>query len=397
MSLAYFDCFAGISGDMTLGALVDLGLPARRLDEMTRQLGLTGVQLTAQRVRRAGLTGVQVTVSGPPAPSPRPYQAIRAQVTAAPLPDRVRELSLRAFARLAEVEARLHGLPVEAVHFHEVGSLDALVEVVGTMVGVVELGITRAVGSPLPLGHGWASGAHGPLPLPAPATLGLLQGVPTYPSGRQEELVTPTGAAILTTLVETYGDMPALIIRGTGYGAGARDPEGHPNLLRVVVGEEQPSGREREELWLLETNIDDMNPQLYEHLIEQLFAQGALDVTLTPVIMKKGRPGVLLRVLTPLAAREPLLQAIFRESTTIGVRYSPVSRVCLPREVRTLHTRFGPVRVKYARDGQGAQQTTPEYEDCRRIAREQQLPLKLVYEEVWSRLAQEAGDQEPGR
>jgi hypothetical protein len=376
---AFFDCFAGLSGDMTLGALIDLGIEVADLQKLPALLGLADANLTARRVTKEHLTGVQVAVHGPDSQPPRSYKEICTLISQAPLAPGVKDLSLEMFRLLGEAEARIHGKPLNSVHFHELGALDTILDVVGVAWGVEQLGITRVFCSPLPMGWGMIAAAHGRLPNPAPATLELLKGLPVYGTDLPGELVTPTGAVILKALKADCQPCPPLTLQRIGYGAGSRDLPGHPNLLRLYLGQpltELPGLREK--VLVLETHIDDMNPELYEPLMAALFAAGALDVALSPIQMKKNRPGVRLTVIAPPAAREALLMRLFTDSTTLGVRLLEVERVMARRWQETINTPYGPLPVKVTQYG-GGRRLLPEYEACRQMAEEHGLPIIEVY------------------
>ncbi len=378
---AFFDCFAGISGDMTLGALIDLGLEVSDLEGLLKLLGLAGVSLAAPRRTKDHLSGVQLQVdfrSRHPQPT-RSYREIHALIAGSPLSPGVQERSLAMFRLLGEVEARIHGQPLEEVHFHELGALDTLLDIVGAAYGVENLGITRIFCSSLPMGYGMIAGSHGPLPNPAPATLELLRGLPVYGADLPGELVTPTGAVLLQGLGAVFEPCPPMRLERVGYGAGSRELPGYPNLLRIYLGTPlTPAAGRRERVLVLETHIDDMNPELYEPLMAGLIKSGALDVALSPLQMKKGRPGVGLTVISPLAAREALLERLFTESTTLGVRVSEVERVAARRWQETVDTPYGPLTVKVMEYG-GQRRLLPEYEACRQMAEAQGLPLLEVY------------------
>jgi uncharacterized protein (TIGR00299 family) protein len=376
---AFFDCFSGISGDMTLGAFIDLGLEVSELHQVFQLLGLGEIKLTSKRVTKEHLGGVLVEISGPDLQPHRTYRDIRDLISQAPLSSRVKDLSLKMFRLLGEVEARIHGQPIEEVHFHELGALDTLADVVGVAYGVEKFGITQVFCSPLPLGWGMISAAHGRLPNPAPAALELLQGLSVYGTDLPGELVTPTGAVILKALEAHSEPCPRLRLEKVGYGAGSRDLPGHPNLLRVYLGEPlaaSPAIKER--VLVLETHIDDMNPELYEPLMAALFAAGALDVALAPIQMKKNRPGVRLTIIAPPAAREGLLERLFLDSTTLGVRVQEMERVAAHRRQETINTPYGPLQVKVMEYG-GHRRVMPEYEACREMAEKQGIPLIEVY------------------
>ena len=379
---AYFDVFVGISGDMILGALVDAGLSPGVLEETVAALGLTDeVQIRVQRVRRGGLEGTKVdVVTHTDAGAARHLEEVLALIRESPLPPAVREQAAQVFQRLAQAEAQVHGVPVEAVHFHEVGALDAIVDIVGAVAGLHALGVTRVLASPIPLSRGYARSAHGPLPVPAPATLALLSGVPVCGLDVERETVTPTGAALITTLAEGFGPVPAMVLQRIGYGAGTFDLP-LPNMLRLLLGApvDAPSGLHGEVLSLLSTNIDDMPGEWFGPLFDALFAAGALDVWLVPVQMKKNRPGVVVQVLAEPTAVPALRQVLLRETTTLGLREETVVRWCLPRETCTVETPWGTVRVKTARLPDGSVKVAPEFEDCRRLAEAHRVPLREVY------------------
>ena len=376
---AFFDCFAGISGDMTLGALIDLGLPVAELQALLPALQLAGVTITAHPVIKEHLIGVKVEIAAP-APQPaRTYREISAMIDAAALSPGVKTRSLAMFRLLGEVEARINGQPLETVHFHELGALDTIVDVVGVAYGLERLGISRIFCSSLPMGWGMIAAGHGRLPNPAPAALELLKGLPVYGTDLPGELVTPTGAAILKAGESRSEPCPAMTLERVGYGAGSRDLPGHPNLLRIYLGTPlaAAAGR-REPVLVLETHIDDMNPEWYEPLLAGLFAAGALDVTLTPIQMKKQRPGVRLTVVAPPAAKEGLLAKLFADSTTLGVRVMEMERVTARRWQEILDTPLGPLRVKVMEYG-GSRRILPEYEACRELAEARGIPLIDVY------------------
>jgi len=399
MKIAYFDCFSGISGDMILGALVDAGLPVERLKAELAHLSVSGYTLSAQTVRRRGLRGTHVEVQVSEQGVERHLFEVEAIIESSGLPETVKTQALAIFRRLAQAEAQVHGVPVETVHFHEVGAVDAIVDVVGAVVGLRALGVERVYASPVHVGRGTVECAHGTLPVPAPATLHLLQQVPIYGRDIEAELVTPTGAAILTTLAEGFGAVPPMQVEQVGYGAGSRDLP-LPNLLRVSIGEttKETDGYEEDVVTVIEANMDDMNPQWYEHVMGRLFDAGALDVFLTPIQMKRNRPGVQLSVLVAQEQEADVLAIIFAETTTIGVRTYPVRRWKLKREEKVVETRFGPIGVKIARRGEVVLNIAPEYRDCQRVAEAQGVPLKVVVQaatEAARALAGQWGEDEP--
>jgi hypothetical protein len=383
MRIAYFDCPSGASGDMILGALVDAGCRVDTLEAALAGLRLEGWRLEATAVDRGGLRGTHLVVRTDPARRFHALDDMLRPIERSTLPDTVKARAGAVLRRLAEAEARVHRVPVDAVHFHEVGDLDTLVDVVGSVAGLDALGVERVHVSPLPIGGGTVETAHGRLPVPAPATAELLRGFPVYDNGVAAELVTPTGAAILTTL-GTPGRLPAMMLERIGWGAGSRELP-IPNLLRVLVGEVTPveaEAGEVETLVSVETTIDDMSPQLYEPLVERLLAAGALDVYLTPVVMKRSRPGTVLTVLAPPELADRLAEVLFRETTTIGVRWSEVRRRRLPRELVRLSTTLGPVTFKISTLGGRVVTVTPEFEEVRRIADAQGRPVREVLEAV---------------
>lgn len=380
--IAYFDCFSGVSGDMVLGAFLDLGLPPENLDEGWRMLGLQGLQLKHHKVQRGGMMGTQVEVQGEG--TLRHYREMKALINDSALPAGVKELSVKVLEQLAQAEAGIHGMEVEEVHFHEIGGIDTIVDAVGAALGVSYFGWDSIVCSPLPLGRGWVEGGHGGhghLPLPAPATVALLQGVPIVSSHIEGETVTPTGAAIVTSLASGFGPLPEMEVTGVGYGAGTRNPEGTPNLLRIIQGVQKAKDKER--TWVLEADVDDMSPELFPYLNQLLLKEGALDATFIPIQMKKGRPGFTIRVLCADAQRERLAQLMLQESTTLGVRMHQVERLILPREEREVNTKYGLIIIKVAFDREGKIiNLMPEYESCRQAAEEKKVPLKEVYQEA---------------
>ena len=376
--IAYFDCFSGISGDMTLGALAELGVPvdwlARNLKD---QLGLDDFQLTARRVKRCGISATSVSVEAENGPE-RDYQAISQMIAQSRLAEPVRRMSLAMFDRLAEAEAKIHECEKARVHFHEVGGVDAIVDMVGTAMGIDYLGIEKVFASPLPLGSGTVTCSHGTLPVPAPATAALLKGVPVYGSQIPFELVTPTGAAIITTLARDFGPVCDMVVENTGYGAGSRDLEARANVLRIITGSSPDDGADA--MVMVETCIDDMNPEIYAYVSDRWFADGARDVYMVPVYMKKGRPGVLLQVLCDSACQQDVMSRILSETSAIGVRYYPVSRRVLERRAVAVSTPYGEIAAKQVKTPEGGWRVAPEYESCRRAAEACNVALRTVYE-----------------
>jgi uncharacterized protein (TIGR00299 family) protein len=389
MKLAYFDCFSGISGDMALGALVDAGCPVEHLRGELRGLRVPGWELTAEKVWKNGMAATYVKVTTEDQSKHRSLSAILEILEKSELAARVRERASAIFRRLGEAEARVHDVPLEKIHFHEVGAVDAIVDIVGACIGFEGLGIEKFACSALNVGGGTVKMAHGVLPVPAPATANLLQGMPTYSNGVQKELVTPTGAAIVAALCEAWGPQPAMTVGAIGYGAGTADLEEQPNVVRIMIGEAVGKGEERgaqagvpvlldEEIAVIEANLDDMNPQIYGYFLEKALGAGALDVYTTPVQMKKNRPGTLLTVLCKPGDTQGLMDLIFAETTTFGVRTYRAQRRVLPREWVSVGTEFGEVRIKVSRVNGRILHVAPEFEDCKRAAEEKGVPLQRV-------------------
>ncbi|MCI0339792.1 MAG: nickel pincer cofactor biosynthesis protein LarC [Planctomycetales bacterium] len=389
MRIAYADCsLAGASGDMFLGALVDAGLPIEELRRDIASLGLPGLDLSSEGVTRGGLaaTKVHVTVQGESADHHHSHEhrtlpEIEGIIGKSPLPVPVREAARRVFRLLAEAEARVHRTTPEAVHFHEVGAWDAIADVVGTCAGLHRLGIATVRASPVATGRGTTKGAHGVLPIPPPAVVELLRGVPLLDPAVQGELTTPTGAALLAGLASGFGERPPMVLERSGCGAGTAERAEVPNLLRLLVGEAS-EGADSDRVTVLETNLDDSTPQAVGYLVESLLAAGALDVTVTPALMKKGRPGVVVQALAEPAKAGAVEDALFRESPTFGVRRWAADRRVLPRETIEVETPYGRVRVKVGRREGQVVRVAPEYEDCRAAARERGVPLATVTEAV---------------
>lgn len=380
---AYFDCFCGISGDMTLGAMIDLGVPAQWLSEqLCTVLPPSDFTVTVDRNTRSGIQAMNVTVQDNTKAHARDYKAIRRLVIESGLPASVKETGLAIFSRIAAAEAEIHGRDIDAVHFHEVGGVDAIVDILGTALCVQYLGIRTITASSVPLGSGFVTCSHGTLPVPAPATLKILKGLPVIGTDIQSELTTPSGAAIIATLARAFGPMPEMIVHKIGYGAGKRDVAERPNLLRVVTGEPASAEMGEDRVIVIETAIDDMNPEIFGYAMEKLFEAGALDVCMMPVQMKKNRPGTLLQVLCRDQNRKQIIERLFFETTTSGVRYYDARREILHRESREVETRYGRVRAKAITQPDGAVRMAPEYESCREIAAKQGIPIKTVYEQL---------------
>ncbi len=385
MKIAYFDCFSGISGDMVLGALVDAGCDLARLETELRRLPLPGWKISGEKLTRRGLAATHVRVETTEHHHHRGLGTILELIAKAELAPRVTERARRIFSRLGEAEALVHNLPLEKVHFHEVGAVDAIVDIVGACIGFELLGIEEFVCSALNVGGGRVETQHGTLPVPAPATAELLRGAPIFSTGITRELVTPTGAAIASTLATQWGAMPPMTTAAIGYGAGSADLAEQPNVLRLFVGERverDASVGSNDSVVVIEANLDDMSPQIYGYFVERALEAGALDVFATPVQMKKNRPGQLLTVLSDPSAVERLTDLIFRETTTIGVRTYTARRRTLEREHVAVDTPLGPIRIKVSRCNGHILNAAPEYEDCQRIAAERNIPLKQVLAEA---------------
>jgi uncharacterized protein (TIGR00299 family) protein len=384
VAILYFDCASGASGDMILGALLDTGVP---LDDVRQALGTLAVErdaLWTERVTRAGVSATKLHVRGESgaaghghAHPHRTIAEIERLIDGSALSpagkDRTRDL----FGRLAAAEAAVHGTSPDRVHLHEVGALDSIVDIAGTVYALEALGADDVVASPLNVGSGSINSAHGVYPVPGPATARLLEGAPIYAGPQTEELVTPTGALLVTAYARRFGPLPAMRLRQVGYGAGSRDFAGRPNVLRVFVGEAEDAGPIRRVV-VIEAEIDDMNPQIFGVLMDRLIAAGALDVFYTPIQMKKSRPGTLLTILAGPEAREGLTSIVFRETTTIGVRFMEMQRECLERETLTVDTPLGGVRIKVARRDGAVLNAAPEFDDCARLAEQTGTPVKDV-------------------
>ena len=389
MKVLYVDAFAGISGDMTVGALLGLGVPLERLRAELERLPIGGYTVAAEGRQVHGISAVKFDVhTAAHGHAHRSFRTIRAMLTNGALEPAIAACALAIFTKLAEAEGRVHGVAPEDVEFHEVGAVDSIVDIVGVAVGVTLLGIERTYVSPLPLGSGIVASQHGWLPVPGPATIELLRGYRTRLGDGEGELVTPTGAAIVATL-GTPEPPPLLRVLAVGYGAGQRTLVDRPNLLRLVLGESVASSA-HDELQVIETNIDDYNPEFYEYVVDRLFAAGARDVYLAPVHMKKNRPGIVLSVLCAESEREQLAGIVLSETSAIGVRFYPVRRLVLPRQTREISTKYGVVRVKVAISPDGRENLAPEYEDCKRLAAEQHVPIKLVYQAALTAAARTA-------
>ncbi|MCE9544764.1 MAG: nickel pincer cofactor biosynthesis protein LarC [Planctomycetia bacterium] len=379
MKLAYFDCASGISGDMTLAALVDAGAPLEAVQSAIDSLGLPSCRLVAQEVRRCGFRALKIDVEHEPEHKHRHLHHIVAMIRGSRLSPRQQTLAEQIFTRLGEAEARVHGTTIQKVHFHEVGAVDSIADIVGVAVAFDLLGIERLVASPVPTGQGFVEIAHGRCSIPTPATAELLRGIPIARSEVEAELTTPTGAAVLAALATDFGPPPAMRVGVIGCGAGTRELPGQPNLLRILLGESSDAAAQ-DEAWVIETNLDDLSGERIAHCTSELLRAGALDVYTTAIQMKKNRPGVLLSVLCHGADRERLAAIMFRETTTLGVRYWPTARRILPRRQHQVTTPWGPVQGVVAWRGSATPTFAPEFEACRLLAEQHGLPLGSMYE-----------------
>ena len=391
MKIAYFDAFSGISGDMVIGALLDLGLSLELLQAEFSKLPLEGYTLRQSERMQHGIRAIKFDIGVAAQQHERSFRSIADMLAASGLSGTVKTVALKIFTRLAEAEAHVHNTSVEEVHFHEVGAVDSILDIVGAAIGFEALGIQAMYTSPLPMGSGFVSSRHGTLPVPGPATAELLKGLPVRFEDGQSELVTPTGAAILAALAQPRP--PLFSIAQVGYGAGERSLSDRPNVLRVCLGHPVSEVR-HEQLLVLETNIDDLNPEWYEHVMERLFAAGARDVFLSPIQMKKNRPGVFLWVLCDPQDQGQLSGILFNETSTLGIRSYAVDRLALRREQKEVQTKYGRVRVKIAYQPNGQVNCAPEYDDCKRLAQEKDIALKLVYEAALRGMTRESGQDE---
>lgn len=380
MKTLYFDAFSGVSGDMILGALVDAGVPLNSVIEGLSKLNLKGYNLTSEMVKRGGLRGTKVNVNiNDGDKSHRHYSHIRKIIEMSRLESGVKEMSLAIFKRIGEAEAKVHGVDIEKIHFHEVGAIDAIVDIVGAAIGISLLAPDRIISSPINTGSGTVECAHGVMPVPAPATAEMLIDIPSYSSEIEAELATPTGVAILATLADSFSPMPAMNIKNIGYGAGTKEFKGQANLLRILVGETEDDTY-ADTISIIETNIDDMNPEIYEWVMGKLFDAGALDVWLTPIVMKKSRLATKISVIVEPDKEQIISDILLRETTTFGVRSYQAGRRILKRSCIEVETSFGLVRCKVGELSGGGKKIVPEYEDCKRIAKEKGVPLREVCE-----------------
>ena len=382
---AYFNCYSGISGDMILGALVDLGVDIKDIRKALNKLDLKGYKLQAKKIQRNGLACTQITVvieklKHPHSHPHRSFTSIKKLIEQSGLPPKVKNNSIEIFKRIAKVEAQIHNTTIEKIHFHEVGGIDSIVDIVGGVWAIESLKLDKIYSSALNVGEGFVDCAHGRLPVPAPATLKLLKGIPVFSTGVKTELTTPTGAAMIGFYADKFQSVPEMTITEDGYGAGSRIIPSIPNLLRVVVGE--MSVKKPDSLVMIETNIDDMNPELFDAVMESLFKAGALDVYFSSISMKKNRPATKVSVLAEKKEREILSKILLKETTSFGVRFYEVGRLTLDREIKKLKTSYGVIKIKIGSLDGEIVQAAPEFEDCRHAAIKKKIPVKKVYDDV---------------
>jgi pyridinium-3,5-bisthiocarboxylic acid mononucleotide nickel chelatase len=382
MKILYYDCFSGISGDMNLGAMIDLGISKDSLIAELKKLNLDGWELNVAKDQRHGITGTKVTVRQTRHEhAHRHLSDIEQIIDESGLDDQTKTLSKKIFMKIAEAEAKVHGIPVDHVHFHEVGAVDSIIDVVGAAICYIALGVDGVHVSEIELGSGFVNCDHGRLPVPAPATAEIIKGLPVKQGGVNFEATTPTGAAILATLCTTSGKSFRMNTLKTAYGIGHKENQDVPNVLRVFLGESEPEEKGHEAI-LLECNIDDMNPEFFEYITEKLFRSGAADVYLSNIIMKKGRPGVILNVICETGSEGIIKEIIFHETTSLGIRTFPFRKDTLVRVLETIDTEFGKVNIKRSFLGEKEVSSKPEYDDCRRIATDEGIPIKEVYSRI---------------
>ena len=380
MRIAYGDLIGGISGDMFVAALLDLGLSLEVLSRELQKIPTLGFELNVGKRTVHSIAATQFQVKSSSNEPPRSWKQIRQLIETSELTPEVKEAGVKIFYRLAEVEGKIHSVPTEEVHFHEVGATDSIVDIVAAAIGFHELKIDALHFSKVPLGRGLAQSGHGPLPVPGPATLELLKGIPVHWTRLEGETITPTGAAIMSGLGTSFGEQPSMTVERIGYGSGKKEWPDRPNLFRLVIG--NSTDWRQEEMLVIETNIDDMNPQFFEHVMDRLFAAGARDVFFSPIQMKKNRPAVLVRVIAEPNDRDRLARILFEETTTIGLRYHSVGRIILNRTEATIKTRFGDVKAKIWQEPTGEKRISPEYDELKRIATEKKIPLNVVRDEI---------------
>jgi uncharacterized protein (TIGR00299 family) protein len=382
MKTAYLDAFSGISGDMTVGAILDCGADFAELERAIKSMPIAGYRLATRRKALSGISALKFDVIVTEPQPERHFSEIRALIDSSQLAASIKQRAISIFEVLANAEAKIHDTTPDRVHFHEVGAVDSIIDIVGTAWGIEQLGVGSVLVSPLPMGNGFARSQHGVIPVPAPATAELLAGFPLKIGDGAHEMVTPTGAAIVRALARPATMPLAFEVEKIGYGAGARELEDRPNVLRLMLGRER-TAFDSDEMIEISANIDDLSPQIYDHVMNRLFEAGARDVTLTPTMMKKGRPAVTLGVIAEATHRDTIAEIIFAETSTIGLRFHSVGRLKLHREIREVETRWGKVRVKVSSaDGHAPATISPEYDDCRKIAAAHNVPLRVVMDEV---------------
>ena len=387
MKIAYFDCFSGISGDMTVGALLDAGLKIETLEEELKKLGLSGYQLEVNKVVKKGISATKFNVKIKEEGMERRFKDILTILKKSKLDEEIKKEAKKIFFNIAQAESKIHQKDIDKIHFHEIGGLDSIIDITSAVIGIKTLGIEEIHSSALPVGKGFVKCAHGVIPVPTPATLELLKNIPTYSGGIESEMITPTGAAIIGTLAKSFGERPLMKVEKTGYGAGEKEFT-IPNLLRVSIGEKIlkdkkiKDGYVCDKALLVETNIDDINPEFYDYIMDRLFSQGALDVFLTPIQMKKNRPANMLSIIVYEQNLRGMLAVLFSESTTLGVRLREIKRLRLAQQNFIAETKYGNIRIKVGMFKGEIKNISPEYEDCKKFAKQHQVPLKEVYEEV---------------
>ncbi len=381
MKTAYLDAFSGLSGDMIVGAILDCGADFAEFERAMTTVAIKGYRLSTRRKVSSGISALKFDVEVTEPQPERHFGEIRAMIVSSKLAETVKKPAIAIFEVLAEAEAKIHNTTPDHVHFHEVGAVDSIIDIIGTAWGLEQLGVGEVIVSPLPMGHGFTRSQHGVIPVPAPATAQLLTGFAVKVGDGAAEMVTPTGAAVVRALARSAEIPFNFEVEKIGYGAGTRDLEDRPNVLRLMLGRTRTT-LDTDEMLEISANIDDMNPQIYDHVMDRLFAAGARDVTLTPTIMKKGRPAITLSVIAEPTNRDALAEIIFAETSTIGLRFHPVARLKVHREIQEVETRWGKIRVKIS-GGSGQPLTiSPEYDDCRRIAAQHGVPLRVVIDEA---------------
>ena len=385
MKILYFDCFSGVSGNMILGAMVDAGIDIKALKKELKKLDLHGYSLKVSKVKRKGIKGtkVDVIVDKKKHLHHTHYKDIKRLIERSKLPEKIKEDSLSIFKNIAEAEAKIHRTSVDNVHFHEVGAVDSIVDVVGASICISLLNSDITLSSPINTGKGMVKTEHGLLPVPAPATTEMLKGFPSYSSDIEFELATPTGVGIITAMAKASNTIPVMKTNVIGYGAGSKDFSDSPNLLRIMIGEGY-SPSEQDSITVIESNIDDMNPQFYDHIMNRIFDAGALDVFLTPIIMKKNRPAVKITLLSDNDNVNKLADILLKETTSFGLRMYKTERIKLEKEIKTVKTEYGSTKVKIGKKNGKIINIAPEYEDCKRIANERGISIREVYEKVKS-------------